>query len=119
MREELGFFEVFLASNSGVEWESPIAYLIKRTPFVTTYGDACLDSAGGCSIGLKFVWWLKFPDAVVERSLKHLKDNRDSNLISINVLEFLTVTIDYCAAYTVVTSMDVTDDPHPVLLGMT
>jgi hypothetical protein len=118
MREELDFFEEFLAPDSGVEWEAPIAYLIKRTPFATAYGDACLHSAGGYSIGLKFVWWLKFPESVVKRTLLHLKDNRDSNLISINVLEYLTVIIDYCAAYVIVTTMDVTDDPHPVLLSM-
>merc|ERR1712086_556491 len=44
--------------------------------------------------------------------------NRDSNLISINVLEYLTVIIDYCAAYVIVTTTNVTDDPHPVLLSM-
>ena len=48
----------------------------------------------------------------------HLKDNRDSNLISINVLEYLTVIIDYCAVYVIVTTTDVSDNPHPVLLGM-
>ena len=96
MREELEFFEDFLAPNSGVEWEYPIAYLIKRTPVAATYRDAHLDSAGGHSIGLKCVWWLNFPDAVVEHSLKHLKENRDGNLISINVLEFLTVITGCC-----------------------
>ena len=111
MREELEFFEDFLAPNSGVEWEYPITYLIKRTPFAATSRDACLDSARVYSIGLKCVWWLTFPDAVVECSLKFLNDNRDSNLVSINVLEFPTVITGYCAAYRAVTSMDVTGDP--------
>ena len=74
MREELGFFEEFLAPDSG---GASIAYLIKRTPFATTFGDACLHSAGGYSINLEFVWWLKFPDSVMKRILLHLKDNRD------------------------------------------
>jgi hypothetical protein len=69
MREELDFFEESLASNSGVELEFTIAYLIKKTPFATAYGVACLDSAGGYSFGLKFVWWLKFTDAVVKCTL--------------------------------------------------
>ena len=55
MREELNFVEEFLAPDSGVEWEAPIAYLIKRTPFATAFGDTCLHSAGGYSIDLKFV----------------------------------------------------------------
>ena len=93
--------------------------MIKRTPFATVYGDACLHLAGGYSIGLKFVWWLTFSDSVIKWTLLHLKDNRDSNLISINVLEYLTVIIDYCAAYVIMTIMDVTDDPHPVLLSTT
>ena len=77
-----------------------------------------MDAAGGFSVRLKFWWHIEFPDEVVRCTLKHIKDNRNSNLISINVLEFFTVIIDYCAAYTVVTTMNVTDDPHPVLLSM-
>ena len=97
---------------------SHVTYLIKRIPFASAYEDVCLHSAGGYSIGLQVGWWLKFHAAVVKRTLVHLKDNRDSNLISFNVLKYLTVIIDYCAAYLIVTTMDVTDDPHPVLLSM-
>ena len=61
---------------------------------------------------------MKFPDAVVKRTLLHLKDKRDSNLISINVLEYLTVIIDYCATYVVLTLIGVNDDPHLVFLNM-
>ena len=90
-----------------------------RTPFATAYGDACLHSAGDYSIGLQLVWWLKSPDAAIKHTLIHLNDNGDSNFTSINVLEYLTVIIDYCIAYVVVTTMDVTDGPQPVLLSMT
>ena len=107
MNEELNYFEEFLSPGSGVEWEAPMAYLIKRTPFTTAYGDACLHLAGGYSIGLECVW-----------TLLHLKDNRGSNLIATNILEYLTVITDYSVAYAIVTTMDVTDDPHPVLLSM-
>jgi hypothetical protein len=40
-------------------------------------------------------------------------------LVSINVLEFLTVIINYCAALHVVRTSPVTDDPHPVILNVT
>ena len=62
---------------------------------------------------------VKIPRLCYERFLLHPKDNRDSNLISINVLKYLTVIIDYCAVYVIVTTLDVTDYPHPVLLSMT
>ena len=92
--------------------------MIKRTPFVAAYGDACLHLAGGYSLGLKVVWLLKFPDALIKRTLLHPKDIRDSNHISINVLNYLTVIIYYCAVYVIVTTMNATDDPHPVLMSM-
>ena len=118
MKDELDFFKKILEPSSSVVWEAPIAYLIKKTPFATAFGDACLDAAGGFSVELKFWWHLQFPETVVRRTLKYLKDNRKKDLISINVLEFLTVIIDYCAAHTVITTQNVTDDPHPVLLSM-
>ena len=40
-------------------------------------------------------------------------------MISINVLEFLVVVISYAAAYTVVTTEQVTDDPCPIVLNVT
>ena len=119
MREEIELFKKMLEPTSSVAWEAPIAYLIKKTPFAIAYGDACLDAAGGFSVDLlKFWWHLEFPEAVIRHTLKYLKDNTNKNLISINVLEFVTVIIDYCAAYTVITTQNVTDDPHPVLLSM-
>ena len=102
MREELDFLAESLKISSDVNWEAPIAFLIERTPFASSYGDACLDAAGGSSIGptfsLQFWWHLKFPVEVVLRTLKHLPDNKNGRLISINVLEFVVVIIDYCAA---------------------
>ena len=46
-----------------------------------------------------------------------MTDNKNGRLISINILEFVVVIIDYCAALTVVTTENVTDDPHPILLN--
>ena len=57
------------------------------------------------------------PREVVLRTLKHMKNDKDKNMISINVLEFVIVIINYCAALTVVLTEHVTDDPHPVLLN--
>ena len=45
--------------------------------------------------------------------------NKDGTLISINVLEFVTVIINYVASLHVIISTSFTDDPHPVLLNVT
>ena len=100
-----------------MKWEAPIAHLIDRTPFSSTFGDACLKSGGGYSIKLKLWYFVSFPKDVVLCTLKHLKNNKDKNLISINVLKFVIVIINYYAALTVVAIEHVTDDPHPVLLN--
>jgi hypothetical protein len=40
-------------------------------------------------------------------------------LVSINILEFVMVIINYCAALYVVWTSPVIDDPHPVTLNVT
>jgi hypothetical protein len=51
--------------------------------------------------------------------LLHKRDNTDGLLISINVLKFVTVIINYCAALHMVLSKNPTNDPYPVLLNVT
>ncbi len=50
---------------------------------------------------------------------KTQKDKKDGLLISINVLKFVTVIINYCAVLRFVTTMSATNDPYPVLLNVT
>ena len=119
VRQELDFSEEFLKPDHGVSWESPLAFLIKRMPFSKACGDSCLDACGGFSIKLDFCWLIEFPKNVVQCTLKHLADNRDNNLISVNVLEFFRVVINYCAALTALKTGNYTSDPHPDLLNMT
>ncbi len=40
-------------------------------------------------------------------------------LVLINILEFVMVIINYCAALHVVQTSPVTDDPHPIILNVT
>ncbi len=49
----------------------------------------------------------------------HIKDNKDGQLISINVLKFFTVIINYCVSLHMFMTRSITNDPHPVLLNMT
>jgi hypothetical protein len=66
-------------------------------PTFTAFGDSCLEGACGYSLSLGFWWHLPFPEEVKLRTLLHKRDNADGLLISINVLEFVTVIINYSA----------------------
>ena len=63
-----------------------------------TYGDSSLEGAGGYSIGLKFWWHIEFPEEVKLCTLLHRKDNKKGQLVSINVLKFVTVIVNYIAS---------------------
>jgi hypothetical protein len=78
-----------------------------------------LEGAGGFSIALGFWWHIRFPDKITQRTLLFKSDNKDGLLVLINVLEFVTVIINYCAALHIFRTTNVTEDPHPVLLNIT
>ncbi len=105
--------------DSGIEWETPIAHLIPRTPFATTIGDSSLEGTGGFSTMLGFWWHIHFLDEVVQRTLQFKTNNKDGMLVLINILEFVTVIINYCATLHVVWTSPITDDPHPLVLNVT
>jgi hypothetical protein len=119
MHYEIKFFRDKFKPDSGIKWETPIAHLIPRTPFAMTIGDSLLEGAGGLSVTLGFWWHIRFLAKVVWRTLRIKTSNDDCMLMLINVLEFMTVIINYCAALHVVWTSPVTDDPHPVILNVT
>ena len=93
--------------------------VIPRLPTATDFGDSCLEGAGGYSIKLGFWWHIDFPEEVKQWTLLSKSNNEDGTIISFNILEFVTVIINYCASLHVITSTNFTDDPHPVLLNIT
>jgi hypothetical protein len=119
MHQEIEFFRERLLPDSGICWESPIAHIIPRMPTFITFGDSCLKGAGGYSLSLGFWWHLPFPEEVKLHTLLHKQDNVDGWLISSNVIEFVTVIINYCAALHMVLSMNPMSNPYPVLLNVT
>ena len=119
MRAEIKFFREQLHPDSGTLWSTPLALIIPRDPFATAFGDACLHGAGGYSLSLSFWWHLDFPEEVKQRTLLYTQDNSEDTFVSINVLEFVTVILNYCAILHIVTTTDITDDPHPVVLNVT
>jgi hypothetical protein len=84
-----------------------------------TNRDSLLEGAGGFSITLGFWWHIHFPDEVVQHTLRFTTTNNNSMLVLINVLQFVTVIINYCAALHVIWTSPVTDDPHLVILNIT
>jgi hypothetical protein len=120
MHQEIEFFCEKLRPDSGIQWEAPIAHIIPRRPTCITFGYSCLNGAGGYSLSLGFWRHLTFPHDIIIWTLLHKKcNNLDGCLISNNVLEFITVISNYCAAQHVILASKVTEDPHPVLLNVT
>jgi hypothetical protein len=119
MHYKIEFFCNKLKLDLGIKWEKPIAHLIPRMPFATTIGDSLLEGDGGFSITLGFWWHICFLDKLVQHTLRFKTNNDNNMLVSINVLEFVTVIINYFAALHVVWTSPVTDDPHPVILNVT
>jgi hypothetical protein len=119
MREELSFISNALENDSGIKFETPIAFVVPRMPTASLFGDSSLLSCGGYSIQLKTWWFLPFPEEIVQRTLLHLKDKKDKCLILINCLEFVTIIINYCAALTAFHELPAINDPHPVVLCVT
>jgi hypothetical protein len=84
-----------------------------------TIGDSWLEGTGGFSTALGFWWHISLLDEVVQRTLQFRSNNDDGMLMLINVLKFVMVIINYCAALHVVQTSPVTDNPHPVILNVT
>ena len=49
---------------------------------------------------------------------EYLNNNKNGKLISINVLEYISIIINYCAALMAFLTSGPTDDPFPVLLNL-
>jgi hypothetical protein len=119
MHYEIEFFHNKIKPDSGIEWETPIAHLIPRTPFVMTIRDSLLEDTGGFFTTLGFWWHICFPDEVVQLTLRLKTNNNDGMLVLINILKFVTVIINHCAALHFVQTSPITDNPHPVILNIT
>ena len=52
MRSELNMMTQILSSPNIYDLTTPIAHVIQKDPDFTSYGDACLEAAGGYSEGL-------------------------------------------------------------------
>ncbi len=76
MGAEIEFFRDNLKPGSGIEWETPIAHLIPRTPFATSIGDSLLEGAGGFLFAPGFWWHIWFPNEIIQRTLLFKSDTK-------------------------------------------
>lgn len=119
LNEEIELLRSWLDPASNISWDSPIHHIIKRSPFAVAAGDSCLFGGGGFSTKLRFFWHLTWPEWVRKRTKLYLPNNKKGDLISINVLEFIAIIINYVATLTVLQlEPHVTEDPYPVLLNL-
>ena len=120
LQDEIALLIKVLERPDLYKWETPIAHLVRHLPDFLSWGEFCLYAAGGFSIDLKFWWQIDWPKQVTERTLKVLKNNRHGNLISINLLEFATIIINYAACMVAFKEIKGTFlIKYPVLLNMT
>ena len=97
LREELRLIERALSSD-WISLQRPISHMIKRDPSGIGYSDSCLRAAGGFSLDMKFWWYIEWPADVQIRTLRFIKNNKNDDLISINVLEYAALIINFMAA---------------------
>ena len=100
-----------------VTFDRPISHCIACVPSGRARGDSSLLAAGGYSIDMGFWWHIEWPEEVRRRTLRYIRNDKDGNLISINVLEYATVIINYVASTFYFTKISPNPvDPYPVVL---
>ena len=75
----------------------------------TVPGDACITGAGAYCDKLGFWYYVEWPTSVEERTLRHI-NKKSSQIISINSLEYATITIAYNA---VLDALDLLKEKKP------
>ena len=71
--------------------------------------------SGGFSFDLQFWWYLEWPPEVQKYTLKYNRTKENGEIISINVLEFAGMIINYAAAYHFYKEAPDTTDPYPLV----
>jgi hypothetical protein len=116
MRAEIDFMMEATKPESKIEFICPIAHQIPRDPSGEAASDSCEKGGGGFSVNMSFIWFLLWNPEIRLRTREYIKNKGDKRLISINVLEFYSVIVNYCAALVSLEELNWTDDPWPVIL---
>ena len=62
---------------------------------------------------MKLWWYLEWPAKVTNYTLVYVKSNNDGKLVSINVLEYAALLINYAGAYHYYQENPDVTDPYP------
>lgn len=115
LRLELSLIKRGLSSDK-IALERPIAHMIPTDPSGIGHSDSCLLAAGGFSIEMRFWWYIEWDERIRARTLKYIKNNKNDTLISINVLEYAALIINYMAATHFFRTNPSKSDPYPTVL---
>lgn len=105
-------------SSTWIDMCRPIAHFVDRDPSGIAWSDSSLDAAGGYSISMKFWWYIEWPQEIKQFTICFVKNNADNTLIliSINVLEYAGLIINYVAATYFYHLNPDPADPYPSVL---
>ena len=115
LREEFLLITRALSSKH-LNLRTKLSHLVRRDPSAQAWSDSCLYAAGGYSITMGFWWYLEWPPEVRKYTLIYVRNNKDGSLISINVLEYAALLINYAATYHYYSTHPDQSDPYPVVL---
>ena len=115
LREELHLLISALSADR-ISMRTPIAHLVRRDPSASAWSDSSLKAAGGYSTTMKFWWYFEWPDNVRKQTLTYIRSNANGQLVSINVLEYAAIIINYAAAYHYYSTNPDPSDPYPSVL---
>ena len=118
IRAELTIIQTVLSSPSIFQWSAPIGHLIPRDANFQSWGDASLLAGGGFSLDLQFWWHIQWPPSITSLTLDKFifkqKNSATGEIVSINLLEFLVVIVNYIASTVSLQShptLNTTNDP--------
>jgi hypothetical protein len=94
---------------------TPIAHLVRRDPSSLAWSDSSLKAAGGYSSTMKYWWYIEWPAEVRQYTLIYVRNNSEGTLVSINVLEYAALLINYAAAYHYHHNNPDPTDPYPIV----
>ena len=117
LREELHILLTALESPH-LSVRTPIGHLVRRDPSAIAWSDSCLYAAGGFSPAMRFWWYIEWPAEVRNHTLVYIRNNKNGMLISINVLEYAAILINYAASYHFFQQNPDSSDPYPMVLFM-
>jgi hypothetical protein len=87
LQAELNFIRQALQDDLRTVFEVLIGFIIPRTSTASLFGDRFLHACGRYFTALQVWWYLTFPLMIVQRTLLHLKNNKNKTFIFINYLE--------------------------------